>query len=82
MKASGDMTCRELVDLVTNYLEGALPRAERVRFEEHLAYCPGCIDYLDQIGTTIALLGRLSEEDMPRETELAFLDAFRRWKAG
>ncbi len=82
MNATDDITCRELVELVTDYLEGALPPAERARFEEHLVHCAGCLDYLEQMRTTIALVGRITERDLPPEAERAFLDAFRRWKAG
>jgi predicted anti-sigma-YlaC factor YlaD len=53
------LTCREVVELVTAYLEGALSEPEEVRFEEHLAMCEGCAAYLDQMRRTIALVGRL-----------------------
>jgi anti-sigma factor RsiW len=49
------MTCQELVELVTDYLEGALSREDAARFEEHLATCPGCEVYLEQVLTTIAV---------------------------
>jgi hypothetical protein len=75
-----DLTCRELVELVTEYLEGTLPAAERARFEEHLVYCAGCVYYLDQMRTTVSLVGELSEESLPPGAADAFLDVFRAWK--
>lgn len=81
METSGDLTCRELVELVTDYLEGALPPRERIRFEAHLALCPGCITYLDQMRTTVALVGKLAEQEIPPDAERAFLAAFREWKS-
>jgi anti-sigma factor RsiW len=80
VKASEDITCQELVELVTDYLEGALPRAERERFEEHVVYCAGCVYHLEHMRTTIELAGRLTEESMPPAAEQALLEAFRDWK--
>jgi anti-sigma factor RsiW len=74
----GDLSCQELVELVTDYLEGALAPAERARFEAHLDECPGCTRYVDQIGATIAVAGRTRElEERPEVTRL--LAAFRGW---
>ena len=69
------MTCQELVELVTDYLEGALPREDVTRFEAHVAACPGCETYLAQVQTTIALTraGGRAVEVSP------LLDAFRDW---
>ncbi|HEX2086073.1 MAG TPA: zf-HC2 domain-containing protein [Solirubrobacteraceae bacterium] len=55
------MTCRELVELVTEYLEDALPAGRRVRFEEHVAECEGCRAYLAQIRAVVWLLRRLAD---------------------
>ena len=55
------MSCSELVLLVTEYLEGALPPPERLRFDAHLAACDGCSAHLDQIRKTISAVGRLRE---------------------
>jgi predicted anti-sigma-YlaC factor YlaD len=74
------LTCRELVELVTEYLEDTLPAAERVRFEEHLAGCRGCRNYLDQMRRTIQLSGRLTEESVPEEGREKLLEVFRNWK--
>ena len=76
------MSCRELVELVTDYLEGALPPPERVRFEAHLALCDGCEHYLEQMRSTIALVGSLSEESVRPEMQQRLLDAFRDWHQG
>ncbi|HEX2036305.1 MAG TPA: zf-HC2 domain-containing protein [Chloroflexota bacterium] len=77
-----ELTCRELVELVTEYLEGVLPAGERTRFEAHLADCPGCRNYLQQMRRTIDTLGRLSEDSLPEEAKQKLLAAFRSWKAG
>lgn len=74
-----ELSCQELVELVTDYLEGALAPAERARFEAHVADCPGCDRYLAQMRTTIALTGASGTvEDAPDVRGL--LDAFRDWK--
>ncbi|MFN2471548.1 MAG: anti-sigma factor [Gaiellaceae bacterium] len=76
----GDLTCRELVELVTDYLEDRLPEAERRAFEAHIAACRGCDAYLEQIRTTIRLLGRLREDDVEPPARDALLEAFRGWR--
>ena len=74
------LTCRELVELVTDYLEGSLPPAERARFESHLAGCAGCHRYLDQMRQTIHLMGRLTEESLEPQVKTDLLQIFRDWK--
>ncbi len=74
------LTCKEFVELVTDYIEGALPADETRRFEEHLALCPGCDTYLGQMRQTISLLGTLPEEAIPAAAQEELLDAFREWK--
>ena len=81
MSPSEELSCRELVELITKYLEGTLPAADRRRFEEHLAHCPGCETYLEQIRVTLRLLGRLAEESLPPRMKGELLRAFRDWKA-
>jgi anti-sigma factor RsiW len=76
------MTCRELVELVTDYLEGRLPDEDRVRFEEHVAACPGCVEYVEQMRATVRALGRLPEESVPDALRDELLAAFRGWRAG
>lgn len=74
-----ELTCRELVELVTDYFDGALPASDRVRFEAHLDDCEGCRVHLDQMRTTIGLVQATNELEGRREvTEL--LQAFRDWK--
>jgi anti-sigma factor RsiW len=79
MAATEEMTCAELVELVTEYLDGALAEVERERFEAHLAACPHCDAYLDQIRATVAAAGRLTEDAVPQETLDGLLAAFRGW---
>jgi hypothetical protein len=74
------ITCQEVVELVTDYLETALPSDETELFEEHLNFCEGCVWYLDQMRTTVATAGRIREEDLPPETRERLLTAFRDWK--
>ena len=78
--ASTEMTCRELVELITDYLEGLLCQVERMRFEEHLATCSGCRNYLDQMRRTINTLGRLTEDNLAPVARDELLKLFRNWK--
>jgi anti-sigma factor RsiW len=80
MRLEPELACTQLVELVTDYLEGRLPPAERERFEEHVAVCEGCAAYLEQMRTTIATAGRLSETELPPELEERLLGAFRNWR--
>ena len=80
--ANEPMTCHELVELVTDYLEGTLPESEKARLEAHLAECDGCTEYLEQMRRTIELTGRLSEESIPPVAKDRLLEAFRDWKRG
>ncbi|MFL5363344.1 MAG: anti-sigma factor family protein [Myxococcales bacterium] len=79
-RVPGELSCAELVELVTDYLEGALPRADRRRFEKHIAACENCTAYIEQIRLTIAAAGELTEADIEPEAREALLDAFRDWK--
>jgi anti-sigma factor RsiW len=74
------VSCQELVELVTAYLDGSLSDQERDAFEEHLALCPGCETYLDQFRRTVELVGELSEESLPAPTRDRLLTAFRDWQ--
>jgi anti-sigma factor RsiW len=74
------LSCQELVELVTDYLEGALPAEDTARFEDHLGRCTGCAAYLEQIRQTIELTGSLTVDQIPPEAERALLDAFRGWR--
>ncbi|HTI35416.1 MAG TPA: anti-sigma factor [Miltoncostaea sp.] len=73
----GELSCARIVELITDYLEGALPEDLRARFEEHLSYCPPCREYLAQLRATMEITGRLTESDVPPETMEALLRAFR-----
>jgi predicted anti-sigma-YlaC factor YlaD len=79
MADARDIACAQLVELVTDYLEGALTTGERALFEEHLAECEGCVAYLDQMRTTIELTGRLRQNDLAPELPAELVAAFRDW---
>ena len=81
MATDDDLTCRELVELVTEYLEGALPLPDRRRFERHVRSCLVCPRYVEQIRTTIHALGRLGEENLKEPVRSTLLAAFRTWKS-
>jgi anti-sigma factor RsiW len=74
-----EMSCQELTQLVTEYLEGTLPARDHDRFEEHLETCRGCQTYLEQMRQTIRTLGRLPAETISPEARAQLLAAFRGW---
>jgi anti-sigma factor RsiW len=76
-----DLVCQQAVELVTDYLDGAMSSRQRHRFEAHLAGCPHCTEYLAQMRTTIALTGRLTSEDLNPEMRAEFIALYRRWRA-
>jgi anti-sigma factor RsiW len=76
------LSCRELVELVTDYLEGALPARDHARFEAHIAGCANCAAYLRQMRETLVMLGSLPADALSREAEDELRTAFRDWKAG
>ena len=73
------MSCRELVALVTEYLEGTLPRFERIRFERHVAVCPPCRAHLDEMRETIRASGAITEESISPAARDDLLEAFADW---
>lgn len=75
-----DLTCKELVELITGYLEGTLRGRQRRRFESHLAACDGCTRYMAQMEATIRATGTLTEEQVPDEQKVVLLAAFRGWR--
>lgn len=81
MTANRELDCQDLVELVTDYLEGRLPAAERARFDAHIAACPGCARYLAQMRRTIRATGELTEESVPQPAMEELLHLFRGWKA-
>ena len=74
------MKCREMVELMTDYLEGALSARDRARFEEHIAGCDGCTAYLEQMRETMRLAGRIPDDPIPQRVQDELLRAFRNWK--
>ena len=74
-----ELACQELVEIVSNYLEGALPEADRERFDAHLEICEGCRRYLDQMRTTIRVVGTLTEDDLDPDARDQLLQLFREW---
>ena len=77
-----EMPCRELVELISDYLEDRLSQVNRARFEAHLAECDACRTYLEQFRQTIRVLGRLPEESLSPEAREVLLTAFRGWSRG
>jgi len=80
LPARRELVCQQVVELVTDYLEGALHPAARRRFERHLAGCEHCTEYLAQISATIAVAGRITADDLTTEMRAEFTDLYRRWR--
>jgi anti-sigma factor RsiW len=78
----GGITCREFVELVTEYLEERLDDETRSRFEQHVAVCPGCARYLDQIRASMQALGQVSLDSISPSARDQLLEAFRSWRTG
>ncbi|MCX4824605.1 zf-HC2 domain-containing protein [Streptomyces sp. NBC_01142] len=74
------MNCVDFVELVTEFLEGALPEEDERRFIEHLAECSGCESYLDQFRQTIATAGKLAPDNISPDARQQLLTAFRDWQ--
>ena len=75
-----EMACQELVEVITGYLEGTLPEHDRARFETHLASCPSCQEYLEQMQALVRLTGKLTTRSLEPESVDSLLSAFRRWR--
>ena len=73
------LTCQQVVELVTEYLDGVMEPRRRARFDTHLAGCDGCTAYLEQFRTTVAVVGRLAVDDVPAPVMSELLSAFRTW---
>ncbi len=73
------LSCQELVELVTDYLEGALDEPTRAAFERHLGGCPHCTRYLEQLRATVHAVGQITPQDLTPDAEDALLQAFRGW---
>ena len=81
LRQKPELVCQQVVELVTDYLEGALSRSERRRFEAHLAGCENCTEYLAQMRATIRLTGRLDAEDLTPAMREEFTALYRRWRS-
>ncbi len=79
---AAEIPCQQVVELVTDYLEGALSRRDRRRFEHHLAGCPHCSAYLAQMRETLRLTGRLVPENLSPEMQREFAEIYQRWQSG
>ena len=75
------LTCQEVIELLSSYIEGALTVDDRRRVDEHLALCDGCTTYLEQMRETIRLSGMVTEEQVPEDEKAALLAAFRDWRS-
>ena len=76
-----DLACKELVEIITDYLEGTLPERDRARFDAHLMTCPPCREYVAEMHTTLRLTGRLTTDSISAGARDELLRAFRRMKA-
>ncbi len=81
LRREDELVCQEVVELVTDYLEGALSRSQRRRFEAHMSGCEDCAEYLEQMRATVRLTGRLRAEDLTPEMQEDFTALYRRWRA-
>ncbi|HEY7400920.1 MAG TPA: zf-HC2 domain-containing protein [Actinomycetota bacterium] len=79
MNQANELTCAEMVELMTDYLEDTMTLELRARFEAHLATCDGCTNFLAQLRETIRATGRLTEEQIPVRDRDELLRAFRDW---
>ena len=78
--AGAHISCQEVVELVTDYLEAALSADQAALLEQHLNFCEGCVWYVDQTRTTIDTVGRVGTSDLTDETRTRLLTVFRDWK--
>ena len=80
---NNELSCQEMIEVVTNYLDGAMPSDERQRFEHHLSYCAGCGTYTDQMRETIRQTGAVPrEESLPPALRERIVAQFRTWRRG
>lgn len=76
------MVCKELVELVTDYIENELSENDRSRFEEHTAYCRGCQNYMDEYRKTIQVISELADDALSGEARAELMMAFGKWREG
>ena len=79
-RAPAELPCQQVVEMVTDYLEGAMPVADRRRLEHHLPGCRHCTEYLAQMRETIRLAGRVIPEDLTPEMRTELTELYRRWR--
>lgn len=82
MSAERTITCRELTEVVTDYLEGVMPPEDRARFDAHLELCEGCVNYVSQMRQTVRAVGELDPAEVEATVPDDVLAAFRAWRAG
>ncbi len=81
MAESADhLSCQEVVELVTEYLDESLPAEDASLFEQHLNFCEGCVWYVDQLRATVEAVGEIGEEHISPEAKERLMGAFRDWK--
>ncbi len=80
MGIEDEITCKEIVELVTDYLESAMSEPDRARFDRHLSTCRGCVIYLEQMRETIRLTGTLTEDSLSLVAKSNLMSAFHDWK--
>jgi anti-sigma factor RsiW len=80
-RRSREVVCRQAVDLMTEYLEDALSQRDRLRFEVHLAECPYCVEYLEQLRAVIDIAGHLDPDDVPDDALDELVGLYRRWRS-
>jgi anti-sigma factor RsiW len=76
-----EIVCQEVVEVITDYLEGAMPREARRRLQAHFAGCENCSEYLAQMRATIRLTGRLRTDDLTPQMRSELIAVYRRWRA-
>jgi anti-sigma factor RsiW len=81
VSATNDLACRELVELITTYLDGSIDAADRTRMDGHMAGCPGCMRAMDQFRETIRVTGTLTEDEVAAPEREAIRSVFRTWKS-
>ena len=77
-----ELSCKEVVEIINDYLEGALSPSDRQRFDQHVSTCDGCTNYLEQMRETIRLTGMLTEDQVPAAQRERLREAFRDWANG
>ncbi|MEA2133921.1 MAG: hypothetical protein QOC68_1830 [Solirubrobacteraceae bacterium] len=82
MSTDRALTCQELTEALTDYLEGVMAPEERARFDAHLALCEGCVHYVTQMRQTVEAVHRLRVSDVEATAPDDLLAAFRAWRRG